>query len=55
MLAAEAAFTALHPSAAFVSTASPETFKVTLREVEGEVRFSSLGSWISFPPPSLLA
>jgi hypothetical protein len=28
MLAAEAAFAALHPSARFVSTASPATFKL---------------------------
>ncbi|KAJ7907082.1 hypothetical protein B0H13DRAFT_2662519 [Mycena leptocephala] len=34
MLAAEAAFSALHPSASFVSTASPETFKVTPTKVE---------------------
>ncbi|KAJ7907060.1 hypothetical protein B0H13DRAFT_2332676 [Mycena leptocephala] len=46
MLAAEAAIAALHPSAAFVSTASPETFKVTLTEEgEVEVRF--------FLPPGL--
>ncbi|KAJ7907085.1 FAD/NAD(P)-binding domain-containing protein [Mycena leptocephala] len=36
MLAAEAAFAALHPSAVFVSTASPETFKVTSTVEEGE-------------------
>ncbi|KAJ7934334.1 FAD/NAD-P-binding domain-containing protein [Mycena leptocephala] len=35
MLAAEAAFAAIHPSATFVSAASPETFKVSPRE-EGE-------------------
>ncbi|KAJ7692938.1 hypothetical protein B0H17DRAFT_1168966 [Mycena rosella] len=36
MLAAEAAFAALHPSAAFVSTASPATFKPSPAEVEAE-------------------
>ncbi|KAJ7117976.1 hypothetical protein C8R43DRAFT_934255 [Mycena crocata] len=36
MLAAEAAFAALHPGAHFVSTASPETFKVEAREEEEE-------------------
>ncbi|KAJ7621656.1 FAD/NAD-P-binding domain-containing protein [Mycena polygramma] len=36
MLAAEAAFAALHPQAQFVSTASPATFKVQAKATEGE-------------------
>jgi hypothetical protein len=50
MLAAEAAFAALHPSAAFVSTASLETFKVTPTE-EGEGRCVSVFHLVSFHAP----